>query len=560
MEKFLVISEVSKKQGYIFKTNKLKENIGASTIIEYITEGLPKEKLAEVLGKDIAKIKDENVVNAGGGNSLFIMDNEDDAKEFITRTTRTVLEYFPGVEFFMAYESFDYNNDSIIDAIDKIYKKLNDKKSARASVFRKKSYGIEQNCVTTGLPAYKRYDGSFLSKESCIKRDWSDEKKIEEFFEKKNWKRYKEKKYDENTISKVINKFENEGYRFTKEIEDLITKKDENSYVAIISLDGNKMGEKIEHMRNEARKREDKNNMAESNKNYIENLYKFSNNIKKYYEKAFIDMLSVISSNYDKKQNIEEKLKLKEKNKGQDKKLMPVRPIILAGDDVCFICNAKIALECVNLFIKSLNQQDNNIEGKQLNACAGICMLKSSYPFDKGYEIAENLCKNGKAKIVDSNDASLVDFHICQGEISTSLNEIRSRAHINKDVELNIKPFYINITEAIEDEKKSGKYERIITKRDTFNTYENFKNEFKRVEEKTKDCKGKIRKLRDVFPQGIEKTRLFMNKNMITEDFSKGFGLPADAIKYGFYQIDGKNTCLYFDIIELQDMFINLDY
>ncbi|MEI3233949.1 MAG: hypothetical protein V8S33_05895 [Intestinibacter bartlettii] len=58
-------------------------------------------------------------------------------------------------------------------------------------------------------------------------------------------------------------------------------------------------------------------------------------------------MLSVISSNYDKKQNIEEKLKLKEKNKGQDKKLMPVRPIILAGDDVCFICNAKIALECV---------------------------------------------------------------------------------------------------------------------------------------------------------------------------------------------------------------------
>lgn len=560
MEKFLVISEVSKKQGYIFKTNKLKENIGASTIIEYITEGLPKEKLAEVLGKDIAKIKDENVVNAGGGNSLFIMDNEDDAKEFITRTTRTVLEYFPGVEFFMAYESFDYNNDSIIDAIDKIYKKLNDKKSARASVFRKKSYGIEQNCVTTGLPAYKRYDGSFLSKESCIKRDWSDEKKIEEFFEKKNWKRYKEKKYDENTISKVINKFENEGYRFTKEIEDLITEKDENSYVAIISLDGNKMGEKIEHMRNEARKREDKNNMAESNKNYIENLYKFSNNIKKYYEKAFIDMLSVISSNYDKKQNIEEKLKLKEKNKGQDKKLMPVRPIILAGDDVCFICNAKIALECVNLFIKSLNQQDNNIEGKQLNACAGICMLKSSYPFDKGYEIAENLCKNGKAKIVDSNDASLVDFHICQGEISTSLNEIRSRAHINKDVELNIKPFYINITEAIEDEKKSGKYERIITKRDTFNTYENFKNEFKRVEEKTKDCKGKIIKLRDVFPQGIEKTRLFMNKNMITEDFSKGFGLPADAIKYGFYQIDGKNTCLYFDIIELQDMFINLDY
>lgn len=536
MDKFLVISEVSKKQGYIFKTNKLKENIGASTIIEYITEGLPKEKLAEVLGKDTKKIKDENVVNAGGGNSLFIVDKEGDAKEFISRTTRTVLKDFPGVEFFMAYQKFDYDKDSIIDAIDKIYKKLNDKKSARASVFRKKSYGIEQNCVTTGLPAYKRYDDVFLSRESYVKREWSKDEKQESI---------------KNTISEVIEVFRKKGYDFTKELEELITEKDNNSYVAIVSLDGNKMGQKIQHMKDEARKKEDKNNMAESNKKYIEKLTAFSNNIKEYYKTAFIDMLNVIDKNYDK---VSESLKLKDN-------IMPVRPIILAGDDVCFICNAKIALECVNLFIKSLNQRKNDVEGEQLNACAGICMLRSSYPFDKGYEIAENLCKNGKAKIVDSNDASLVDFHICQGEISTSLSEIRNRAHINKEIELNIKPFYINITEVENNSQQSSDEtrKRVITEKDTFNTYENFKAEFKRIEQKTKDCKGKIRKLRDVFPQGEEKTRLFMNKNMIADEFNHGFKLPKGKVNYGFYEVDGKKTCLYFDIIELQDMFINLD-
>ena len=568
MDKFLVISEVSKKQGYIFKTNKLKENIGASTIIEYITEGLPKEKLAEVLGKDTKKIKDENVVNAGGGNSLFIMDNEDDAKEFISRTTRTVLKDFPGVEFFMAYQKFDYENDSIIDAIDKIYKKLNDKKSARASVFRKKSYGIEQNCVTTGLPAcgkYEKYDNVFLSKESSIKRDWSDDKKLE-------------KLNKENSISKIIKDYSQKGYKFTKELEDLITEKGENSYIAIVSLDGNKMGQKIQHMKEEARKKEEKSdNKIKSNDEYKKTLTDFSNNIKDYYEKAFRYMLDVVDKNYIEGQKIQEKLNLDKKNKKDKdgKKLMPVRPIILAGDDVCFICNAKIALECVNLFIKSLNE--HSVEGEQLNACAGICMLKSSYPFDKGYEIAENLCKNGKAKIVDSNDASLVDFHVCQGEISTSLNEIRNRAHINKEIELNIKPFYINITEVEDDNQKIKdkkgkknknktkeiqtikKYERIITKENTFNTYENFKAEFKRIEQKTKDCKGKIRKLRDVFPQGEEKTRLFMNKNMIADEFNDGFELPKGKVNYGFYELDGKKTCLYFDIIELQDMFINLD-
>ena len=534
MEKFLVISEVSKKQGYIFKTNKLKENIGASAIIEYITEDLPKEKLSEVLGKDTKKIKEENVVNAGGGNSLFILDNEDDAKKFISLTTKTVLKDFPGVEFFMAYQKFDYDKDSIIDAIDEIYKKLNDKKSARASVFRKKSYGIEQNCVTTGLAAYKRYDDVFLSRESYVKREWSKDEKQDKI---------------KNTISDVIKEFEDRGYKFTKELEELITEKGDNSYVAIVSLDGNKMGQKIQHMKEEARKKEDKNNMAESNKKYIEKLTAFSNNIKKYYETAFTDMLNVIDKNYDK---VSESLKLKDN-------IIPVRPIILAGDDVCFICNAKIALECVNLFIKSLNK--NSVEDEQLNACAGICMLRSSYPFDKGYEIAENLCKNGKAKIVDSNDASLVDFHICQGEISTSLSEIRNRAHINKEIELNIKPFYINITEVENNIQKSSdkKYERVITEENTFNTYENFKAEFKRIEQKTKDCKGKIRKLRDIFPQGEEKTRLFMNKNMIADEFNHGFKLPKGKVNYGFYELDGKKTCLYFDIIELQDMFINLD-
>lgn len=449
----------------------------------------------------------------------------------------------------MAYQKFDYKEDSIIKAINDLHKKLNNKKSARSSVFRRKSYGIEQICVTTGLPASRVQDSLFLSRESCVKRDWSDDKKLEDL-----------KEENSNSISRIIEDYSNKGYKFTKELEDLTTAKGENSYIAIVSLDGNKMGQKIQHMIKEAEEKEkNSDDKTKSNDYYRQKLKKFSKYIKNHYETAFRYMLDAIHENYSKYENIEKKLNLEEKNeKDKDnKKLMPVRPIILAGDDVCFVCNAKIALECVNLFITRLNKE--SLEGEQLNACAGICMLKSSYPFDKGYEIAENLCKNGKVKIVDSNDASLVDFHICQGEISTSLNEIRSSVHINKDVELNIKPFYINITEVKDKDKKEKKYERIITKENTFNTYDNFKIEFKRIEEITKDSKGKIRKLRDIFPQGEKQTRLFMNKNLITDKFNCGFNLPKGKVNYGFYEIDKKKTCLYFDIIELQDMFISFE-
>ena len=63
---YLVLSEVSRKQDYIFKSNKLLENVGASEIIKYVTEELPQKLLAENNGEDIFQ---------GGGKSLYIFNN-----------------------------------------------------------------------------------------------------------------------------------------------------------------------------------------------------------------------------------------------------------------------------------------------------------------------------------------------------------------------------------------------------------------------------------------------------------------------------------------------------
>ena len=49
----LVLMEVGRKQSYIFKSNKLKENIGASMIIQYVTEDLPRNKMSTFNGKEI---------------------------------------------------------------------------------------------------------------------------------------------------------------------------------------------------------------------------------------------------------------------------------------------------------------------------------------------------------------------------------------------------------------------------------------------------------------------------------------------------------------------------
>ena len=108
------------------------------------------------------------------GNSIFLLQTEEEAKKFIKEVTKEVLCKFAGVEFFMTYIGYDEEVDSIIDSIDSLYKKLNDKKSQRSSVFKRNSYGIEERCVSTGLAANGRENKTLLSRESLIKRKWSE--------------------------------------------------------------------------------------------------------------------------------------------------------------------------------------------------------------------------------------------------------------------------------------------------------------------------------------------------------------------------------------------------
>lgn len=115
---YLVLSEISKKQQYIFRSNRIKENVGASFIVKYITEDLPKELLSEEDGSEIFR---------GGGKSLFLIkDGKEDS--FIKKYSKKVIKDYSGVELFIVKLSFDMDKDNIINKIDEIYKDLARKK------------------------------------------------------------------------------------------------------------------------------------------------------------------------------------------------------------------------------------------------------------------------------------------------------------------------------------------------------------------------------------------------------------------------------------------------
>lgn len=66
------------------------------------------------------------------------------------------------------------------------------------------------------------------------------------------------------------------------------------------------------------------------------------------------------------------------------------RKIILAGDDITFICNSQIAIPATKLFLEEITKYDMYNEEEEsvdytFTACAGIAYFYSHFPFSDAY-------------------------------------------------------------------------------------------------------------------------------------------------------------------------------
>ena len=99
--------------------------------------------------------------------------------------------------------------------------------------------------------------------------------------------------------------------------------------------------------------------------------------------------------------------------------VLPIRPIILAGDDVCFVTAGRIGLECARVFLEQLAALTNREDGKPYAACAGVVLVHRKYPFHRAYDLAEELCGSAKkfgALLDQEGRVSAMDWHVEFGQ------------------------------------------------------------------------------------------------------------------------------------------------
>lgn len=495
MKKLLLIMEVSQKQAYIFKNKELKKNIDASYTIDEITSsGYFEKYFPEYYNEE------KNLVYSGGGHTILVFDNdveendntgkENQAVRFAKKLSKQIFCDYDGLEVFI--KIMDYNeNDDPSKKIQNLMQKLEEKKAIRRASFRQGTFGMEV------------------------------------LQEKKDAKTRREEKMEGEEIT---------PYKLVTQLEKLGGNKDDNNFIAVVHIDGNLMGKKVqkndEVIDGILKPQGNKLTSGEKLDIYRAEKQKFSKDIDDLFQDAYNDMQNVVKKQIE-NGNLKD-LSLEEVVNGEKQINFPIRRIIRAGDDICFVSEGRIGIECAVEYMKALWKRS---EGEN-SACAGVAIVHQSYPFYKAYEIAESLCSSAKKYNASLDkegcaNACAIDWHIEYGEMYGGLDEIRKHYVDADGKSILARPYFV-----CGDEKYEGKAGN--------RTYANFKQTMEEMEyalhNKCEDeedrmiARRKLKELRTYLKESDEAVDAYFKKSRLDQYLTK----------------NDKN----FDVIEVMDTYI----
>jgi len=391
-------------QRYIFSSNKLRDNLGASYLVSHIFDDF----------------KDEKTGFCGGGNLYRQCDSDSQAKEIVRDLSRAIFETAPGLSFNAAIIKTKEDED-FSTRIKRLHQKLEEEKQTHQQITTLRSYGVNAQCSFGALSAQylDNSEGSrkYISEVVKAKRLAADKAK--------------------NKINKEYKDILGKDFELSEDFNKLGQKEGEDSHLAVVHIDGNEI----------AKLYKEQKSLSE-----YQNLSRIMNNAMSDALKATIKILA---------DNILEgkwKYYEQEINSGKAESLpLPLRPIYIGGDDITFVCEGKLGIVLACTYIEQIKKILND---KEITFCAGIAIAKTNFPFFQTYKAAEALCRSAKNKrIKEDENESYIDFHMINSSIYSNLEEVRKIQYKSIDgINLLYRPYKIDDLKAqIENAKNFAK-------------------------------------------------------------------------------------------------------
>lgn len=243
----------------------------------------------------------------------------------------------------------------------------------------------------------------------------------------------------------------------------------------------------------------------------------------------------------------------------------PIRPIIAAGDDICFVTAGRLGLTCAAYFLRILH------ENSPYTACAGVAVVPEKYPFYRAYQTSEQLCDSAKqyaaalmAEDPAGREYGVLDWHLEFGQGKPSLADTREDyimedSMSGEDAEhpihlMTLRPICV-----------TGQTGEVLSPR----SYRYLTNLLRGLRASSVP-KGKLKELREKLKQGVEETYYYVRSGQMRQMGKWAFdsrndhsaaavfrnGGVRDVDYFTPVQQEGAVYCqrsLYFDAIELVD-------
>lgn len=370
----LVRIESSGNQRFIFATNKLRENLGASQLICELDERV----------RTIALTTNATVLQCGAGLSLLLVPSKDAAERLVRETTLWALVEAPGLAVRgTVSEPFSLSEVRLDEVIDQSFMSLHEVAvNSPGPEARFLRLPIVAECRTSGLPAAALKHGEEQSYVSIAKRE---------------------------AATRAVKRLQQLDRGLCPSIDDL-DRRFGAEWLAVIHADGNAIGDLFLHL-SEA---DTASRTADWNRNFIARYAALSAAIDDVTKGALRDAFAVLPLTL------------------QDQK--PLVPIVLGGDDLTVVIEGRFARQFTTAYLTAFASRAAGhhailaVAPQGITASAGVAIVKPHFPFATAYDLADELTTSAKsAKRHQLNNPSAFDAMVVKDSTVGGLAETRTR-------------------------------------------------------------------------------------------------------------------------------------
>jgi len=416
-------------QDFVFASNRLKDVAGGSQLVR---EAATRTGwLAELGAADRALV-------AAGGNVLFRSESPDQAKTLAARFTRKLIDEAPGLSAAVAHADLD--GRGFAETLQVLHGKMREAKAGRRPSLESLGAGVTERCRETGSVASQvTEDGRFVSSGVAARRRalLRSDLVVEESF----------RAGPEAPVREL---------RFPIENDELGRTSGEKSLLGVVHVDANGVGSRLAAWLKEQPDTGGSSTSAELR------FQEISDGLAELVDGAWHDVLARakarISWNARQKRFELTSPRLGESFTlfGKDGQLLlPVRPILLGGDDLTFLCDGRIALDLAETALARFEHAKVPELGR-LGACAGIALVHAHAPFSRAAEWAHRLCASAKRSLAASSprlplETCALDWHVGLPGPQETVEGLRHRLYTRRDdagpEHLTCRPYLLGVPE-----------------------------------------------------------------------------------------------------------------